>query len=107
MIFELEFILLLIGVYLAFPLILRLTSNNKRRMNGTKIISIINSVIITLILYIFRYDFFSYDFDLELYIATGGLFYAINEYFIFKINVSKSCYTIYVFSSYTGKFSIY
>ena len=89
MIFELEFILLLIGVYLAFPLILRLTSNNKRRMNGTKIISIINSVIITLILYIFRYDFFSYDFDLELYIATGGLFYAINEYFIFKINVNK------------------
>ena len=89
--FELDFltIILLVSVYIAFPLMLQLIGKIKQGTTQSRIVSIVNSVIITFILYVFQNVFFTYDASIELYLATGGLFYAINEYFVFKINSKK------------------
>lgn len=89
--FELDFFtaILLISIYIAFPLMLQLIGKIKQGTTKSRIVSIVNSVIITFILYVFQDAFFSYDASIELCFATGGLFYAINEYFIFKINSKK------------------
>ena len=90
---EIVMIILLIFVYLAFPLMLRLIGKFRYGTIQTRVISIINSVLVTLFFYLFRDIFFSYNFRIEIYFASAFIFWIINEYYIAKIKFGKKDFT--------------